>query len=419
LRDFSNSITRSIRLRVEKLKLRGDLALNPPIFRPIEGGRRGRPVNNSKTIKRGEILFKEHDPIDKMYMIKSGRVSLYLERSGKKIEVEKLLSSQILGEQALFSNARHTFTAEAEATCQVMEVPVPLMKTQMDNSSPGMKLLTRSLVEGLKQTRTQIRSMKMEQDNSPCPQIIIPKLFSIINLVARHIGKDNEKGRTVVPWGSLKIFTNRMFLESHQRMTTCLELLTKLGYAEMHFKKNDDGEDELHELEFKGLQVIEDFCEFYQYNLYKGGKAEIIYVDKLALQVANLLVGFSKDKELDHRGAVALEYDALLKDIKSEYKMDLKTTHLDLLEKKGLFTQRITKGDAVFLSFDKNEFVKTVEFWKIIYEIDQWNEVGFIDKKDSLAISQEEAGSSDCPECSEKVAENQNFCPNCGFKLAA
>jgi hypothetical protein len=42
--------------------------------------------------------------------------------------------------------------------------------------------------------------------------------------------------------------------------------------------------------------LIEEFAEFYQYNLYKPGKSEIIYVDAMALKVATALVEVGKTK---------------------------------------------------------------------------------------------------------------------------
>lgn len=376
-------------------------------------------MDSERRLKKGEHLFKEGETTEHVYVIKSGKVSLYLERSGKKVEVESLGPSQVCGEQAIFGQARMVFSAEAASETKIMEVPLALMKTQYEGASPGVKLLFKSLTEGLRQTRNTIKTMRMEQDSSPCPQMLIPKIFSILVLVSDHSGKKLENGHIQISWGTIKIYTTRMFLDSLARMEGLLLLLSKLDYVELKYEKNDDGEEELIDIIVKNLRMIEDFAEFYQYNLFKGGKAEIIYIDPLALQVTRALLYCARNGEVDRRGTVTLNYDQLLKELKTIFKIELKPLHLDALEKKGLFVKRQTRDEGVFMSFDKAEFERVYAFWQIIKQIDEWNQKGFVDLKAKAEEEVSESGPPACPTCSTEIQPNQNFCANCGHRLAA
>ncbi len=394
-------------------------------------------MDKGKRYKKGEYLFQEGDLTKMLYIIERGRVILTVERNGKKIELATMNKSQILGEQSIFSNARQGFNAEALQECQIMEVPVDMIKAQFATSPPGVKLIMKSLVDEVRQARQVLRSMKMAQDSSPCPQVSIPRIFCILNLVTRHTGKlleavpkdvglgEGVKGegsptqRYKVDFGTIKLYTSRMFAESPQRMKNLVDLLQKLDYLETHYMKNDDGDEELDHVVIKDLQAIEDFAEFYQYNLYKGGKSEVIYVDMLAFKVANALVEMSKDLEIGHKGAVSLDYDQVLKDMKDTYKMDLKATHLDILEKKGLFVQRVPNGDSkTDLKFDKVEFQTINNWWKIIYEIDKWNTTGSVDANESVSLY-DDVVKSGCPGCKGEVLDEHKFCPHCGYKMTA
>lgn len=393
-------------------------------------------MENGKRYKKGEYLFKEGDLTKMLYIIERGRVVLTVERNGKKIELATMNKSQILGEQSIFSNARQAFNAEAQQECQIMEVPVDMIKTQFGNSPPGVKLIMKSLVDEVRQARQTLRSMKMSQDSSPCPQVSIPRIFCILNLVTRHTGKlleavasevkEGDEGpaeepaqRYKVDFGTIKLYTSRMFAESPQRMKNLVDLLQKLDYLETHYMKNDDGDEELDHVVIKDLQAIEDFAEFYQYNLYKGGKAEVIYVDMLAFKVANALVEMSKDLEVGHKGAVSLDYDEVLKTMKETYKMELKATHLDILEKKGLFVERVPSGDSkTDLRFDKVEFQTINSWWKIIHEIDKWNTTGSVDVNEVESLY-DDVAKSGCPSCKAEVLDEHKFCPHCGHKMAA
>ena len=52
------------------------------------------------TFKRGESLFAEGDAIDHVYMVKSGRVKLVVERGGKRIELFDANKGQLLHQEA-------------------------------------------------------------------------------------------------------------------------------------------------------------------------------------------------------------------------------------------------------------------------------------------------------------------------------
>lgn len=395
-------------------------------------------LDNGKRYKKGEYLFQEGDLTKMLYIIERGRVALTVERNGKKIELATMTKSQILGEQSIFSNARQSFNAEAIQECQIMEVPVDLIKSQFANSPPGVKLIMKSLVDEVRAARQMLRSIKMSQDSSPCPQVSIPRIFCILNLVTRHTGRLLEAVSPEVPeggpaevseqapiqrykvdFGTIKLYTSRMFAESPQRMKNLVDLLQKLDYLETHYMKNDDGDEELDHVVIKDLQAIEDFSEFYQYNLYKGGKSEVIYVDMLAFKVANALVEMSKDLEVGHKGAVSLDYDEVLQKMKDSYKMELKATHLDILEKKGLFVQRVPNGDSkTDLKFDKVEFQTINSWWKIIHEIDKWNTTGSVDVNERESLY-DDVAKSGCPGCKGEVLDDHKFCPHCGYKMTA
>lgn len=65
-------------------------------------------MDQVKDLKRGDQLFKEGEKITHLYVVQSGKVSLYLERSGKKIEIMEGKTSHVMGDAALFTNnAKH------------------------------------------------------------------------------------------------------------------------------------------------------------------------------------------------------------------------------------------------------------------------------------------------------------------------
>ncbi len=376
-------------------------------------------MENAKKLKRGELLFKEGDNVQTVYMIQSGKVGLMVERGSNRLEVSTLGVAQIVGESGLFSTAKHVFTGEALQECKIVEVPVDLLKQQLEKTPPGIKLLVKSLVEEVRQARQNLKMLKIESEKSPFPQGSIHRVFTALHLVARHIGKKEASGTaTLISWSTFRVYCTRFFAESPQRMRHLMDLLFKLKLAEPTYAVNEEGVEDLRDVKIFELQPFEDFAEFFQYHLYKGSRAEAIYVDPLALKVAKAMYEISAVAEVDHKGGSKLEYSTLLTECKAKHGIDLKNIHLDALERKGLFVKRQSHDDGrLTLTFDRAEFGKMSFFWSILLEIDKWNEKGFVDLNEKELTVANAAGA--CPACKTEVAIDNKFCPNCGSKLAA
>jgi len=374
-----------------------------------------------KKLKRGETLFKEGEAPGAVYLIQSGKLALVSERAGKSLEVAVLGPSQVVSEQILFSTtAKNEYTAQALQETKLLEVPLDVMKAQFEKCPPGIKLMAKSLSDEIKATRKQTKMAKMETEKTPCPQGIIHRIFTEIHLIARHIGKKNpdKPDEIKVAWNALKLYASRFFGESPQRLRSLMDLLWKLKLAELTMGKSEESEsEEIVDIKFLRVQLFEDFAEFFQYHLFKGSKAEAIFVDPLALKVAKALADLSAGAEVDHRGASKLDWSVVLAECKTKYKLDIKNTHLDALERKGLFVKRQSFDDGrLQLSFDRTEFVKMADYWAILYEVDKWNERGEV-----VLIEKEEVAASGpaCPACQGVIDDKHKFCPHCGAKVDA
>jgi CRP-like cAMP-binding protein len=373
-----------------------------------------------RKLKRGEFLFKENDGVNTVYVVQSGKINLVIERNGKKLEVGSVGAFQVLGEQALITTGRHQITAEAAQETKITEIPLDQLKGLYERAPTNLKLFIRSLVEEAKHARVTMRNQRLESDKSPLPQLAIPRIFTLAHLIPRHIGKSasSDPAKTVVSWMSFKQFAIRFFGESPLRLRQMMDLFQKLKLVTFKVKATDDGEEDLVDLTFEDLQKIEDFAEFYQFHLFKGQRAEAIYFDPIAYRLAKFLTEVSANAPLDHRGSSANDYNDIVKRYKAKFNVDLNTTHFDALEKKGLFVNRRSLEDgSLVLTMDRNEFVKTVNFWSIIHEIDKWNETGSVNLNEKEERST--VNTNGCPECQHPISKENKFCPNCGFKIAA
>lgn len=374
------------------------------------------------------------------YIIQSGKASLYIERGGQKIEIDQLGPGQIVGEQGVFGYPKAAYTCEALSEVKTVSLPVEPIKTVFEKTPVAYKIFVKALGEDVRRGRNSLRGLKMDQDNSPCPPRFIPRLCAILTLVGKNSGTkpkidpnipayklEEEKAKNptykdddiILSFNTLKIYTSRMFLESHQRMQSFCELLSKLGYVSLRYEKNEDSEQmELQEVRIHDPQTVELFGEFYQHNLFKAGKSEMIHLDPMAYQLAGAFSALAAGAEADRHGIVTLNYQDFIKDLKEKFFIELKGTHLNILEKKGLFIKRSTVNEVVFFQFDRFEFLQTYRFWQLINEMDRWNEIGFVDVNANYNEYKSANNNQQCPSCKNDLKADVNFCPNCGHKLA-
>ena len=81
-----------------------------------------------RTLDDGEVVFREGDPGEEMYVIRSGKVRVFGERQGKETTFCVLNRSDFFGEMALLTGSPRTATAQAVGSVELLVVS----KTQFD-----------------------------------------------------------------------------------------------------------------------------------------------------------------------------------------------------------------------------------------------------------------------------------------------
>ncbi len=376
-----------------------------------------------KTLKKGELLYSEGDKIQNVYLIQSGAVNLCLVRNKKTVDMFQVGSSQILGEQVLLGLGSFTTSAVATTETKVLEIPLEAFKQQFETAQQMYKIIIKSLADRLKVTMADVRSQRLEKDATPCPEELIAKVFGTIFHAANHKGEKRE-GRVVIDWGLYRQYSQRVFGESLKRLEQATNLLVKLKLAMYEMDKDPDdpeGPEMIQKIHFFDLAAIENFFEFYQYYYFKGGKSEVLKVEEPVVNTLGGLLSLAESATPDRFGMVSLEFPKVVEHFKNEHGINFTTDTLTRLESKGLFAKRKTNSNSdVQLQFELKEFSGFFKNWRIIREVDKWNEKGFVDpnEPEKKAIKKAVSGPA-CPACSAAYTEGQKFCGECGHKITA
>ncbi|MEZ0392559.1 MAG: cyclic nucleotide-binding domain-containing protein [Pseudobdellovibrionaceae bacterium] len=380
----------------------------------------------AKVVKKGEFLFKEGEKIQNIQLIQAGAVSVCISRPKKNIDLLTLGTSQVLGEQAISGATTHTFSAVATQETKVVEIPVEAFKQVVEGSPQMIKVLVKSLIDRVKSLSSDVKTSKMEKDASPCPEDQVAKIFGVAFHTARHKGTKNEKdpNQVTVEWTTYKQYSQRVFAESPKRLEQALCLLVKLKLANFEMGRppeDPEGPEQIMKVNILDLSAIESFFEFYQYYYFKGGaKSEVLKVDESCSNLLNNLITVTDGIEPDRFGTVTLDFQKVLDRFKQDWGINLNSDHFARLEQKGIFCKRQARQDGtVVLQFELKEFKTTQKIWKVMKEIDKWNEKGFVDMTEEEQKAKKKSDGPACPQCSAAIPAQAKFCSECGFKLAA
>lgn len=383
-------------------------------------------ANAGRIIKKGEFLFKEGDKITNLHLIQQGAVSVVLNRPNKNIEIYTAGPSQILGEQALNGTATHSFSAVATMESKVLDVPVDSFKQLADATPQTIKVFTKSMLDRLRLVVNELKTYKMEKDSSPVPDDQIARVFGSIFHVCNHKGQKDEKdaNKVTIDWRAFRQYAQRVFGDSLKRLEGATQILVKLKYAEYVMGKppeDPEAPDQIMTFKLHDLAGVEAFFEFFQYYYFKNGRIDLLKSDDLSNLLIGAFVKCAEGLENDRFGAVTIDFKVASDYFKQELNMDLKPDHLNILEQRGVFMKRrVLADDRVTLSYDVKEFRQTQKNWRIIREVDKWNERGYVDmNEEEYKPKKKTEGAASCPSCQAELVAQAKFCSECGHKITS
>jgi hypothetical protein len=379
-------------------------------------------MSTVKTYKKGEILLREGDKTQTVLFIQTGSVALQLQRQKVTVDLCTLGSSQVVGEHALSGVASHPYTAIALAETKAIELPVEGVRSQIESAPQLMKLLAKALSDKMKVVMTELKSIKLERDNTPCPADQTAKIFATVFHTARSKGEVRD-GVVKVSWPLMKQYAQRMFLESPKRFENAVNIFVKLQAAKYEMVKNDEdpeAPEEIGYVYFNDLDLVEHFFEFFQYYHFKGGKSDLLKTDERVMAMVQVFLELAASEQRDRFGAVRLDYAKVVDKIKEKLGIALNADHFAVIEQKGLLVKRQSNDKGVVLQFDHQEFDRTWRAWRVLREVERWNEKGFVDPYEPQIETRKNAKAGpECPSCHHALDGAPKFCPECGTKIAA
>ena len=325
-----------------------------------------------KQYTKGQILFRENDPSDAMYVIKKGRISITKSKGAGHIELAELGPGQMLGEMAFFDNKPRSAGAIAKDEVEIIELPFTALHAQFKTFPEWLKAMVETVNSHLRAANQKIKNLEKVQadDEEFFPPHLVTRLCAIISLVGYKSGvADEESGGLVIPSGLLRNYTIQIFQQPTHKMNRLIEVLSGLQVM----KTEDLGEGNIKTiiLDHKKLTQFVDW-----YNKWLFGKEEDkIAIEESEMPAARALLHYGRPlREQNDSGNpekdkwVTVDLTEMQNNAMRDLNMQFTVTDCDGLAEKGFTEEKISGADSnLTMKFDYDELSKIYPFWEMIY----------------------------------------------------
>lgn len=173
------------------------------------------PVYDRMAYPKGAIIIKKGDAQAQAYLIQSGRVGVFTEQDGRKIELAVLGTGEIIGEMALISDEVRSASVEALDDCNVIMISRQEFHERLKSSDRAIQAVVKMLSHRVSESNDSIagkiaalNSLEdaatevYEETKSEVPDInderLLPKLRGLLKAIeefkTRFVMESVERG---------------------------------------------------------------------------------------------------------------------------------------------------------------------------------------------------------------------------------
>ncbi|MEQ1875991.1 MAG: Crp/Fnr family transcriptional regulator [Bdellovibrionia bacterium] len=318
-----------------------------------------------KKLGPNDLLFREGDPSDAMYVIKSGRLSIFKAKGKAEIQLAEVGPGSMIGEMAFFDNKPRSASAKALQDTEVIILPFKALYAQFKTFPEWLKSIVKTINDHLRDANQRIKNLEQgTNDTRMFPPHTITKLCGILSLVTHKYGEASPDG-VIIPGGTLRKFTIQVFGEPTNRMQKLTEQLSGMGYM----KVEDLGEGKQRMTMLK-LDQLSDFVEFYNDYLFKD-EAKRVTVEEAELKVLRAVVHFGAQSVADDKGKVKISLNNMQNESMKQIGYLVTANDVNGIVAKGVVGDKEAQKGEFFISFVLKDVQKILPFWELIYTLEK------------------------------------------------
>lgn len=320
-------------------------------------------MSGPKTLRKNDILFREGDASEAMYVIKSGKIAITKSKGSADIVLAELGPGDMLGEMAFFDSKPRSAGAKAVVDTVVIELPFKALNAQFKTFPEWLKAIVRTVNTHLRNANTKIKNLEKVSDDDAqffTPHLVT-RLAAILALVASRFGEKTPEGHIEVPPNRLRNYCIQIFQQPTTKMSKFQEVLQGMGYM----KIEDIGEGRQKLTLFK-LDLLMSFVDFYNDWIFKSDDKKIS-IDEKELKPMGVLIVYGRKATKDAKGLVKVNLTQIQNESMKELGFLFSVDDVNTLGEKGVVSEKMSGEGGLFLSYNVDELAQLKDYWDLIH----------------------------------------------------
>jgi CRP-like cAMP-binding protein len=321
-------------------------------------------MSGPRNLKKHDILFREGENSEAMYIIKSGKIAITKIKGPSEIILAELGPGDMLGEMAFFDNKPRSATAKAISDSVIIELPFKALNAQLNTFPEWLKAIMRTVNTHLRNANQKIKQLEKssEEDTMVFPPYTVTRLCAILGLVAARYGEKTDNG-VLVPPNRLRNYTIQIFQQPTAKMDKLIDVLQGFGYM----KREDLGEGKTR-LTLYNLEFILGFTDFYNDFLFKPEEKRTTIEEK-ELKTLKALAFYGQKQTPNDKGEVTVNLTQMQNDSMKDLGFLFNADDVNSLVEKKVTSDKISGEGSLSLKFHLGDMQTTYPYWDLIHAL--------------------------------------------------
>ncbi|MDO8606466.1 MAG: cyclic nucleotide-binding domain-containing protein [Phaeospirillum sp.] len=118
------------------------------------------------SLPSGGVLFRQGDKGDAAYILDSGKIVIFQQVEGQRVELDSIKPGEIFGEMAVIDRSERMATAVAATDCVITRIPEPLFAAKLEGTHKFVRALVNMFIKNIRSShRIFVRRPRSFRDN--------------------------------------------------------------------------------------------------------------------------------------------------------------------------------------------------------------------------------------------------------------
>lgn len=314
-------------------------------------------------IERDHFLYKEGDPSDTLYLIKSGRIAIVKSNFNLDdgVQIAEKVSGEIIGDLSFYDKKPRSTSAKAIVTSEVVEMPIATLMNEFNAMPSWAKTIIKSANTQIRDANTRIKNLEniaYDSKDKILPHTLL-RICSLLDLLAAK-GDETEEGVRYFPYKELFFYCNKVFHIQSEKLKKGVKALQSLHMLDV--QETEVGQMVI----LENYETIHDFTTWFNEMLGKDNDEKVIIEEK-DLAPLYALAYYGQEKQPDANGIIKLDLNHIQANSQKDIEKPFKTDDVDGIIKKKVVQDKLADSDGLCVKFNYHEVCRLFNYWTMVH----------------------------------------------------